>query len=72
MEPLFTVEMIEAHPRTKDHLPVSRGEELSVLLAEHPQLPMGKYIAEKEDGQSEFPICSSLKHPVVNVLIHTI
>ena len=56
MEPLFTVEMIEAHPKTKDHLPVGRGEKLSVLLAEHPQLPMGKYIAEKEDGQSEFII----------------
>ena len=64
MEPLFIVEMIEAHPRTKDHLPVGRGEELSVLLAEHPHLPMGKYIAEKEDGQSEFPICLCSKHPV--------
>ena len=53
MQHLFTVVVLLEHPKTKDHLPVSEGEVLSVLLLVHEKLPDGKYLVEKEDGTSE-------------------
>ena len=53
MQHLFTVEALLEHPKTKDHLPISEGEVLFVLLLAHDKLPDGKYLAEKEDGTSE-------------------
>lgn len=53
MQHLFTVEALLDHPKTKDHLPVTIGEVLFVLLLAHDKLPDGKYLAEKEDGTSK-------------------
>ena len=53
MQHLFTVEALLEHPKTKDHLQVSIGEVLFVLLLTHEKLPDGKYLVEKEDGTSE-------------------
>ena len=53
MKSLFTVEILEDHPKGKDHLPVSKGETCFVLLINHPKLPDERYFVEKEDGTSE-------------------
>ena len=51
--PLFTVEVLEDRGKGKDHMPISKGERLSVILLAHPNLDPAKYLAEKDDGMSE-------------------
>ena len=51
--PLFTVEVLEDRAKGKDHLSISKGERLSVILLAHPSLDPTKYLAEKDDGMSE-------------------
>jgi hypothetical protein len=58
MQHLFTVEVLLEHPKTKDHLQISIGEVLFVLLLAHDKLPDGKYLVEKEDGTSEMQCMS--------------
>ena len=53
MQPLFTVEVVLEHSRTKDHLQCEKGEVLFVLLIAHDKMPSDKYLVEKEDGNSE-------------------
>ena len=44
------MEVLLEHPRTKDHLGVTEGEVVHVLLLNHPKLPETKYLVEKDDG----------------------
>ncbi|XP_064387020.1 uncharacterized protein LOC135335451 isoform X2 [Halichondria panicea] len=50
VEPLFAVEVLLEHAKTKDHLNFTQGEVARVLLLHHPKLPADKYLIEKEDG----------------------
>ena len=50
---LFTVEVIEARSKGKEHLPVTKGERLAVIVSTHAKLPTSKYLVEKEDGTRE-------------------
>ena len=50
--PLYCVEVTESQKGSKDHLTVTKGETLSVILFTHPKLPSGKYLAENDDGLS--------------------
>ena len=52
VQSLFAVEILLAHPRTKNHLGVTEGEIVFVLLISHYKLPEGLYLAEKQDGTS--------------------
>lgn len=47
---LFTVEAMEARSKSKEHLLVTKGERLSVIVSSDAKLPPGKYLVEKEDG----------------------
>ena len=38
---------------SKDHMAVTAGEKMSVVLITHEKLPRGKYLVEKEDGSSK-------------------
>ena len=53
MKALFTVEVTEGRSKSKDHLAVIKGEQLSVFTTSHPKLPAGKLLVEKEDGTCE-------------------
>ena len=53
MKPLFSVEVVEGRSKSKDHLAVVKGEQLSVFVTSHPKLPQGKFIVEKGDGTCE-------------------
>lgn len=53
---LFTVEATETRSKGKDHLLVTKGEKLSVIVSSDPKLPPGKYVVEKEDGTREYKI----------------
>lgn len=50
VKPLFTIEILEDHPKGKDHVPVTQGEVCFVLLISHDKLPNDRYFVEKEDG----------------------
>ena len=52
-QPFFAVEMLLDHPKKRDHLGVTTGETVFVLLRNHPKLTEGLYLVEKEDGTSE-------------------
>ena len=39
--------------RGKDHMASVKGDMMHVLLINHPKLPEGRYLVEKEDGTSE-------------------
>lgn len=56
MEPLFAVEVLLEHGKTKDHLNFSVGDVARVLLLSHPKLPSDRYLVEKEDGTSKFGV----------------
>ena len=47
------MEVLLDHPKTKDHIGVTEGEKVFVILITHPKLPDGRYLVEKEDGTSE-------------------
>ena len=47
------MEVLLDHARTKDHLSVTVGEVVYVLLISHPKLPETKYLIEKDDGTGE-------------------
>ena len=53
MKSLFTVEVVEGRSKSKDHLAVVKGEELSVFVTSHSKLPPGKLLVEKADGTCE-------------------
>ena len=53
VQSLFAVEILQDHPKAKDHMAVSQGEKYFVLLINHPKLPDDRYFVEKEDGTSE-------------------
>jgi hypothetical protein len=53
VQSLFGVEVQEDHPKAKDHMAVSKGEQVYVLLINHPKLPNDRYFIEKDDGTSE-------------------
>ncbi|CAI8055753.1 Filamentous hemagglutinin [Geodia barretti] len=54
VQSLFAVEVQEDHPKTKDHMAVSKGEQVYVLLISHPKLPNDRYFIEKDDGTMGF------------------
>ena len=49
----FTVEAIEVRSKGKEHLPITQGERLAVIVSTDAKLPSGKYLVEKEDGTRE-------------------
>ncbi len=53
VEPLFAVEVLLEHGKTKDHLNFVVGEVACVLLLSHAKLPGDRYLVEKEDGTSK-------------------
>ena len=57
VQPLFTIEILLDHSKTKDHLNVTAGELAFVLLIAHDKLHPDKYLVEKEDGTSEMVLC---------------
>lgn len=42
--------MTEDRKGSKDHMAVSKGEKLSVILIRHDKLHESKFLVEKEDG----------------------
>lgn len=62
VNPLFTVVVLEDRPKSKEHLPVIKGEKLQVILIAHNKLPRTKYLVEKEDGISELYTYNALLH----------
>ena len=51
--PLFAVEILQDRKSSKDHMAVTAGEKLSVILIAHSKLPSGKYMVEKDDGSGK-------------------
>ena len=52
-QPLFAVEVLLDQLKKKDYLGVTTRETVNVLRQNHPMLPDGVYLVEKEDGTSE-------------------
>lgn len=50
VKPLFSVEILMDMGRGKDHMASVKGDMMHVLLINHPKLPEGRYLVEKEDG----------------------
>ena len=72
MQHLFTVEALLEHPKTKDHLQVSIGEVLFVLLLTHEKLPDGKYLVEKEDGTSEMECMTTIVGQSIAIIMYRV
>lgn len=44
------MEVLEDCKGNKDHLTVTKGEKLSVILIAHPNLPRGELLVDNEEG----------------------